>query len=35
MNDHIAKPIDSELLMEKLIHYLILSGYNRSRRETV
>ena len=24
MNDHIAKPIDSDLLMEKLIHYLIL-----------
>ena len=27
MNDHIAKPIDSDLLLEKLIHYLFMSGY--------
>jgi len=27
MNDHIAKPIDSHLLMEKIVHYLLINGY--------
>ena len=27
MNDHIAKPVDSNLLLEKLIHYLFSSGH--------
>ena len=31
MNDHIMKPIDSNLLMEKLLHYLFMSGYKRHR----
>ncbi|MCL2059947.1 MAG: ATP-binding protein [Oscillospiraceae bacterium] len=31
MNDHIAKPIDSRLLMEKLSDYLFMSGFTRLR----
>ena len=31
MNDHLMKPIDSNLLHEKLIHYLFMSGYLRRR----
>ena len=26
MNDHIAKPIDSNLLLQKLINYLVIKG---------
>ena len=33
MNDHIAKPIDSNLLLEKLIHYLLID--RRLRRQEV
>ena len=31
MNDHIAKPIDSSQLLEKLSNYLFMSGFTRRR----
>ena len=32
MNDHIAKPIDSKILLEKLIHNLIVSAYTSRKK---